>query len=223
MRFSRDAKPDTFEVIGVVADAKNQGVQDPPAPEVFLPHTLTGTGGRGVLVRTSIDPLALANSVRREVWAVDRNMPLSNVGTLHEVLQRFAYAEPRFSLIIVVVFAAVGLALVAIGVYSVLSYAVSRQTHEIGIRVALGADQSTVLWMVVTEGAKLVASGACIGLLGSFGATRLIERQLWNVSSHDPAVIIAAIAVIGLTALLASVVPAVRATRVDPMTALRSE
>jgi len=124
--------------------------------------------------------------VRREIWGVDRNVALTNTGTLSEFLKQFSYAEPRFSLTLLAVFASVGLLLVAIGVYSVIAYSVSRQTHEIGIRMALGAGRGDVLRMVASMGLRLVALGVAIGLVATFGLTRIVASQIWGVSPHDP-------------------------------------
>ena len=163
--FREGPVPDpVFEIIGVVTDAKNQGIQEPTSPEVFIPFTLTGAFERGILVRTHGDPESLLNSVRREIWAVDRNVALTLTGSLTGYLQQFSYAGPRFFLVLLGVFASVGLVLVAIGVYSVIAYTVSRQTHEIGIRMALGAPRASVLRMVALMGLKLVAIGAAIGV-----------------------------------------------------------
>ena len=167
-----------FEIIGVVSDAKNQGIQDPPMPEAFIPYTVTGAFERGIMARTHGDPAALIDRVKREVWAVDRGVAITLTGTLDGYLTQFWYATPRFSVVLLGVFAAVGLVLVAIGVYSVIAYTVSQQTHEIGIRMALGAAPWHVLRLVGFMGLRLVAAGAVIGLLGSFAATRLIAAEL---------------------------------------------
>ena len=212
-----------FDIIGVISDAKNRGVQEPPMPEAFIPYTITGAFQRGILVRTAGDPNAMLNSVRREIWTVDRNVALTNVGSLTEFLQQFTYATPRFSLMVLTVFAVPGLVLVAIGVYSVIAYTVAQQTHEIGIHMALGADRARVLWMVVRMGLRLVVLGVAIGLLVSVAASRVIASQLWGVSPHDPSTLAAVVAVLACAGLAACYVPARRATVVDPMIALRRE
>src|SRR5882672_10324309 len=171
-------KDPVFEIIGVISDAKNQGIQDPPMPEMFVPYTITGAFDRGILVRTSAPPLTMLNSVRREIWAVDANIALTFAGSLQDFMKQFTYAEPRFSLILLGVFAGVGLLLVALGVFSVIAYAVSRQTHEIGIRMALGAGRADVLRMVLRMGLRLLGLGLGVGLLASLGVTRLIATQL---------------------------------------------
>jgi predicted permease len=210
-----------FDIIGVISDAKNQGIDEPVMPEVFVPYTLTGGFERGILVRTHGDPEALINSVRREIWAVDRNVALTLTGSLTGYLRQFSYAGPRFFLLLLAVFAAVGLVLVAIGVYSVIAYTVSRQTHEIGIRMALGATQSSVLRMVALMGLKLVAIGALVGLFASMAATKVLAAQLSNVSRFDPLTLASVIGLMAVVGLAASYFPARKAMRVDPMVALR--
>jgi len=163
----------------------------------------------------------MLNTVRREIWAIDRNVALTMTGSLNDYLRSFSYAEPRFSLILLSVFASLGLALVLIGVYSVIAYTVSRQTHEIGIRMALGAGTTDVLRMVLWMGARLLGLGLAAGLIASFAVTRLIASQLWGVSPHDPVTLCCVVAVVASTGLAASYFPARRATRVDPMVALR--
>jgi putative ABC transport system permease protein len=212
-----------FEVVGVVADVKNRGVQDPTMPEVLIPYTVTGAFERGLLVRTVGDPMAQLDAVRREIWAVDRNIALTLTGSLEGFLQQFTFASPRFSLILLGVFAGVGVVLVAIGVFSVIAYTVSRQTHEIGIRIALGAGTPTIFRLVLGMGLRLIALGAIIGIAVSLGLGRFLADQLWHVSPHDPLTLAAVLAILVIMGLAACYFPARRATRVDPMVALRYE
>jgi putative ABC transport system permease protein len=222
--FAEARVPDpVFEIVGVVADAKNQGIQEPTFPELFIPYTVTGAFERGILVRTARDPMAMLNSVRREIWTVDRNVALTLTGSLQDYLKQFSYAEPRFSLVLLAVFAGVGLVLVAMGVYSVIAYTVSRQTHEIGIRIALGAGRGDVLRMVMRMGLSLVGAGVVAGLLISLGVTRVLTAQLWSVSPYDPITLAIVVGVVTLAGFSACYFPARRATRVDPMVALRYE
>jgi putative ABC transport system permease protein len=216
-------KDAVFEVVGIVADAKNQGIQDPPLPEMFVPYTITGNFQRGILVRTSVPPLTLLKNVQSEIWTVDRNVALTFSGSLEDFLKQFTYAEPRFGLVLMAVFAGVGLLLVALGVFSVIAYTVSRQTHEIGVRMALGAGRRDVLRMVFRMGGGLLATGVVLGLLGALAATRVMTAQLWGISPRDPLTLITVVAVVGIAGLAACYFPAQRATRVDPLIALRYE
>jgi putative ABC transport system permease protein len=212
-----------FEIIGVVADAKNQGLQDPPMPELWIPYTITGFGERGVLVRTAVEPMSLLNAVRKEIWAVDRNVALTFTGTLENFMKQFSYSGPRFGLLLLGIFAANGLVLVAIGVYGVMAYAVSRQTHEIGIRMALGALSVNVLRLVITTGMELVGIGVAIGLAASIGAARLLKQQLFGVSAFDPLTLASVLLVLIMVGIAACLFPARKATKVDPLIALRYE
>lgn len=212
-----------FEIVGIVSDAKNQGLRDPPMPEAFLPYTISGFGDRGILVRTSVDPDSILNSLRKEIWAVDRNVALADTGSLVSYLERFSYAQPKFGVASLGVFAGIGLMLVVIGVFSVMAYTVSLQTHEIGIRMALGAQQNNVLGMMLRKGMRLIAAGILIGLLASFGLTRLVASQIWGVSATDPLTFSAVVVIVVAVGLIACLLPARRATRVDPLVALRYE
>ncbi len=216
-------KDPSFTIVGVISDAKNQGLQDPVLPEVFLPYTVTGSYERGILVRTSSDPLLLQNAVRREIWSIDRGVALTLTGTLKGYLKSFSYSGPQFALTILSIFAGIGLVLVAIGTYSILSYTVSQQTHEIGIRMALGAAESRVFWMVLGAGATLIAIGVAAGLVSSLLLNRLIANQLWGVQPHDPLTMATVIAIILTIGTVACLVPARRATGVEPLEALRYE
>jgi predicted permease len=212
-----------FEVIGVIADAKNQGLQDPLMPEAFIPYTVTGAFERGILVRTAGAPLLLLDSMRREIWAVDRNVALTLTGSLTDHLAQFSYAEPRFGLVVLGTFAALGLVLVALGIFGVIAYAVSRRTHEIGIRMALGAHRSDVLRMVLGMGLRMIGGGMAVGVFASLGVTRVLSSQLFGVAPRDPTTLLAVGAVVAGAGLAACYFPARRATRVDPMVALRYE
>ncbi|HEY1337536.1 MAG TPA: ABC transporter permease [Bryobacteraceae bacterium] len=212
-----------FEIVGVFSDVKNRGLQEPPGPELYIPYTVTGAFERGVLVRTSGPPLPFLNAVRRETWAVDRNVALTETRTIDDFLSDFSYAQPRFTLLVLGVFAGIGLALVAIGVYSVIAYTVSRQTHEIGIRMALGAGRPHVLGMVFRMGGLLIVVGAAIGVGVSLAVTRVIQSQLWNVSAHDPLTFVGVTVTIAIFGVAACWFPAMRATRIDPTIALRFE
>lgn len=210
-----------FEIVGIAVDSRNQGLQDPPLPQLFLPYTVTGLFQRGILARTSVPPSTLIPAVQREVWAVDRGVAVTLTGSLDEFLTRFTYAEPRLGLVLMSVFAGVGLLLVAIGVFSVVAYTVSRQTHEIGVRMALGARQGHVLRMVLRMGCVLLGGGLILGLAGAVASTRLLAAQLWGVSPRDPVTLAMVAGVVAVAGLAACYFPARRAARVDPLIALR--
>jgi putative ABC transport system permease protein len=216
-------KDPTFEVIGIVADAKNRGIQEPTMPEMFLPYTITGFAERGILIRTVGDPLLMVNALQKAIWATDRNVGLTLIGSLHDSMRRISYAAQRFGLILLGVFAGVGLILLGIGVFSVMAYAVSRQMHEIGLRMALGARPGDVLRMVLARGTWLLGAGTVAGLLVSLVATRLIASQIWGVSRFDPITLIGVVTVLALAGGAACYFPSRRATRVDPMIVLRYE
>jgi len=218
------AMPDaTFEIVGVVADAKNRGIVESPDPEAFLPYAVTGAFDRTLLVRTLGPPEAMAETLRREAWNVDRGVAVNMTGSVTEYLRRFSYATPRLGLVILGTFASLGMVLVAIGVYSLIAYTVARQTHEIGIRMALGAERAHVLRMVLGMGSRLVGLGLAIGLVASLAATRVLSSQLWGVAPNDPLTLASVIVVVAIAGAAACVFPARRATRVDPMVALRYE
>jgi putative ABC transport system permease protein len=212
-----------FEIIGVVADVKNQGLQEPVTPETWVPYTVTGAFERGILVRTANDPLSMLNAVRQEIWATDRSVALTLTGTLEGYISQFSYAGPRFGFFLLGIFASIGLILVTIGVYSVLAYTAARRTHEIGIRMALGAERGDVLKLVINMGLRLVVLGVAIGLAASLGVCRVIATQLWGVSPYDPATLIAVPLLPLITGLIACWVSARRAARIDPLVALRYE
>jgi len=220
-RVPQSPKDQYFEIIGIVADAKNRGLQEAVAPETYIPYTVTGAMERGILIRTAVEPLSMLMSVRREIWSVDRNVALTFTGTLEGYLQQFSYAGPQFGLVLLSIFATVGLVLVAIGVFSVMAYSVSLQTHEIGIRMALGSPARDVLNMVLGKGMRLIGLGIVLGVIASVGLTRLVASQFWGVSPNDPVTFFGVIFVLIAVGLAACLVPARRATQVSPLIALR--
>lgn len=221
--FDDPVKEPVFEIIGVVADAKNQGLQDPTLPEIWIPYTVTGSAFRGILVRTAGEPLGIMNAVQHEIWATDSNVALTFTGTLESYISQFSFAGPRFGFLLMTLFACVGLVLVTIGVYSVLAYTTSCRTQEIGIRMALGANGSNVLAMILRMGLQLVGIGVGLGLLVSLALGRVIATQLWGISAYDPWTLVSVPAVLLLTGLIACWLPARRAASVDPLVALRYE
>src|SRR5258708_3500401 len=160
-------KEPTFEIIGLVADAQNRGLQDPPQPQIWIPYTMTGSAFRGILVRTANEPLTMMNAVQHEIWATDANVAVTLTGTLEGYISQFSFAGPRFGFFLMSIFGAIGLVLVTIGVYSVLAYTTARRTHEIGIRMALGANRSDGQGMVIRMGLRLVGLGVGIWVLVS--------------------------------------------------------
>ncbi|OLB34812.1 MAG: hypothetical protein AUH11_16880 [Acidobacteria bacterium 13_2_20CM_57_17] len=221
--FDDAVKEPTFEIIGLVADAKNRGLQDPPEPEIWVPFTVTGSAFRGILVRTAKEPLTMLNAVEHEIWATDSNVALTFTGTLDGYISQFSYAGPRFGFFLMTIFGGIGLLLVTIGVYSVLAYTTARRTHEIGIRMALGAEGSDVQGMVIRMGLRLVGIGVGIGLIVSVAIGRVIATQLWGVSAYDPWTLVCVPALLLITGIVACWLPARRAASVDPLVALRYE
>ena len=212
-----------FEIVGVVSDIKNQGLQDPPLPQAYIPYTITAYMNRAILVRTAVEPLSVLKNVHNEIWALDRNVAFGEAGTLSSYLQQFSYAEPEFGVVSLGTFAGIGLLLAAIGIFSVMAYAVSLQTHEIGVRMALGAQRGQILGMVLRRGLGLVSAGIVVGVGTSFVVLRLLASEFWGVSPSDPWTFGVVLAVVLGAGALACWLPARRATGVDPLVALRYE
>ena len=212
-----------FEIIGVVGDVLNQGLQTSPIPQVYIPYTTTGFGNRAILIRTTVPPSSLVAAVREQIRAVDRDVALQEAKSLESYLYERSYQTPQFGLTTLGTFAGIGLLLAIIGVFSVMAYNVSLQTHEIGVRMALGAQQSKILTMILTKGMRLVASGVVIGFVASYGLTRFLASQIWGVSATDPWTFGTVAAIILTVGLAACLLPARRATQVDPLIALRYE
>ncbi len=217
-----NAKNASVQVVGVVRDTMNRIWRGDILPEVFIPYTMTGYADY-LAVRTRGDANMLAKAVRAQIYAVDPDQPVTDVGTAAAMLNKWVYARPRFNVLLLGVFASLGLSLALLGVYGVISTAVSQRTREIGIRIALGAEPANVIAMVVKHGAKMVAIGIAAGLLGSFATARILSGQLWNVRAFDP-ISFCAVAILMLAAgLIACLWPARRASSVDPAVTLRYE
>jgi putative ABC transport system permease protein len=212
-----------FEIVGVVTDFKNTGLQNPVAPEAFLPNTISGFGIPTILVRTAAKPEPLLKSTYEAIWAAAPTIGINMSGSLHGILNEYVIEEPRFELVTFEVFAGVGLLLVLIGTFSVIAYNVSLHTHDIGVRMALGARQSDVIHLFLKRGLRLIGVGILAGVLASLGLTRFLISQLGSVSPTDPWAFAAAVACIVAVGLLACYLPARQASRVDPLTTLRYE
>jgi len=212
-----------FEIIGLVADVKNRGLQDPVQPEIWVPYTVTGSAFRGVLVRTAQEPLTMLDALRHEIWATDSSVALTFTGSLEGYIRQFSYAGPRFGFLLMGIFSCIGLILVTVGVYSVLAYTTAQRTQEIGIRMALGAQGSEVQGMVIGMGLRLVGIGVVLGVLVSIGLGRVVATQLWGGSAYDPWTLSCVPALLLATGVIACWLPARRASRVDPLIALRYE
>lgn len=214
--------PVPSEIVGVVGDAKYTGLDLDVRPMVYWPHPELARSFMTLLVRTDSDPLTLASALRHEVQAIDKDQPVADVRTMEELMSS-SIARTRFSALLLVVFASVALVLAAVGIYGVMAYSVEQRTREIGIRMALGAGRGDVVAMVVRQGMMLAGAGVVIGLGAAWALTRFLVSLLYQVSATDTGSFLSISIVLGIVALVASLIPAYRATRVDPMVALRYE
>ncbi|HEY6400233.1 MAG TPA: ABC transporter permease, partial [Blastocatellia bacterium] len=209
-------------IVGIVGDVKHSALDKETKPEIYFPMAQVTRRTMSLAVRTSGDPLQMVAAVRGQVWALDRDQPIYNIQTMEQLMAR-AVAPRRFNMLLLSLFALVGLALAAVGLYGVLSYTVTQRTHEIGVRMALGAQRDDVLRLVIGEGMKLAFIGALIGLGGALALTRLLKTLLFDVSATDPLTFIVIAALLIIVALLACWIPARRAASMDPLVSLRVE
>jgi putative ABC transport system permease protein len=208
-------------VIGVVKDVRqNDFVAQPKMQMYFTYRQLKSLMPNALVVRTEVEPLTLATPVRNAIWAVDKDQTVANVDSMEHIVSE-ALARQRFSMLLLAIFAGLALVLAAVGIYGVMSYTVAQQTREIGIRMALGAQRTDVLKMTVKQGLKLVAVGVVIGVVAAFMLTRVMASLLFGISATDPVTFVSISLILGAVALAASYIPALRATKVDPMVALR--
>jgi putative ABC transport system permease protein len=214
---------DWSTIVGIVGDVHGFGLDKPVRAEMYFPYAqMRRSGGLAIVVRTAGDPAAMANAARVAIAEVDAAQPIFDVKPMSELLSA-SMAQRRFALMLMLVFAGVALLLAAVGIYGVMSYTVAQRTQEIGIRIALGATPSSVLAMVVKDGMSLVGAGLVVGLVAALGLTRLVSTLLYGVSATDLVTYAAIAIVLAAVALVATVIPARRATRVDPMLALRAD
>ena len=209
-------------IVGVVGDVRHKGLDAPHTMQIYLPQTQWLDSSTALVVRTTGDPLALAGAVRNAVWSVDSNQPISNTATMDRVIA-ISMAQRRFAMTLFGIFAGLALVLAAVGLYGVLTHNVSTRTNEIGVRIALGAQSGHIVRLVVNEGLVLTGIGIVIGLVGAAGLSRFLASQLFGVTSTDAMTFAGVPVLLAVVALLACYVPARRATRVDPMVALRYE
>ena len=213
---------DWATVVGIVKDTKPRELDREPVAEMYMPFAQQPRSSMVLMIRTTNKPESLAAAVRREVQTLDKNQLVHSIRTLESVMSE-AVATPRFRTFLLGVFAVVALILAMVGVYGVMSYNVTQRTHEIGIRMALGAQGSDVLKLVIGHGMALALAGVGIGLAASFALTRVISNLLFGVKATDPMTFVVIALLLTGVALLASYLPARRAAKVDPMVALRYE
>jgi putative ABC transport system permease protein len=209
-------------IVGVVGDVNQYALDRKPPMQMYLPEAQYPTSSMSLVVRTSAEPTGTIAAIRDEIRGMDPDQAVYNIATMDSLMSD-SIALRRFSMMLLMIFAAVALMLAAVGIYGVISFAVTQRTHEIGIRVALGAGRSDILKLVVTRGMLLTLSGVAIGLVASLALTRFLQTLLFSVSATDPATFIVIALVLTGVALGACLVPARRAAKVDPMVALRYE
>jgi putative ABC transport system permease protein len=221
-RIWKGQKLTTFEIVGIVHDVKLAGLDAPSEPAYYLPASQAPLEDMMLLVRTTTDPLSIVGGVRQAVWSIDPNQPISNVTTLEKVVDE-SVAQRRLNMLLMGLFGGLALLLSAVGIYGLLSHAVTQRTQEMGIRMALGAQVGDVLKLVLRQGMMLAVAGEVIGLVGAFALTRLMRGLLFGVTPNDAMTFVVVAGVLAVVTFLACYIPARRATKVDPLVALRYE
>jgi putative ABC transport system permease protein len=216
------SQPQSREIVGIVGDVRHNSLDTSPAEALYLSSNQRPQLAMSVVVRTSGPPSSVSGAVRSSVLAIDRDQPIASIQTMDEIVSD-SISNERFTLLLLGLFAAVALALAAIGIYSVMAYTVTQRTGEIGLRMALGAQSGDVLKLVVGQGMVMALIGIAVGLAGAFALTRVMSSLLFSVGATDPVTFIAIPLILAGVALAACFVPARRAAKVDPMIALRYE
>jgi putative ABC transport system permease protein len=211
-----------MEIVGVVGDIKRLTLEAATVPDIFLPYWQWPMQSPTLIVRTAADPASIGAAIRNEVRAVEKRLPVPSVREMNQLLSDIV-AQPRFYTMLASLFGMIALILAAAGIYGVMAYAVAQRTHEIGIRMALGAEVRDVLRLVIGEGMKLTLIGVAVGLLAALALTRLLKGLLFSLSPTDPLTFAAVLALLVVIALAACYIPARRAAKTDPMIALRHD
>jgi putative ABC transport system permease protein len=219
--FNFEGRDLEWEIIGIVGNVRQMSLDATFLDRFYIPQAFFSQGG-SLVVRTKGEPLALAESVRKEILALDSEVPVSNVRTMEQVISG-SLSDRRFTLTLLGIFAGAALGLAVIGLYGVMAYAVAQRTHEIGVRMALGARRADVLWLVLRQGMRLTTLGLIVGLAGALAVTRVLRNHLYEIGPTDMTTFVSVSVLLVLVALLACLIPAWRATKVDPMVALRQE
>jgi len=209
-------------IIGVVGDVRHFGLDAEPRPELYISFDQGPPSGPFLVIRTSGDPLSAVGAVRAQIQSINKDQPLGSIQTMAQVLDA-SVAARRFNMLLLGLFAGLALALAAVGVYGVISYSVSQRTQEIGVRMALGAQARDVLGLILGQGLKMVVAGVALGLVAALAVTRIMSSLLYGIGATDPTTFIVISLLLAGVAMTACYVPARRATKVDPITALRSE
>jgi putative ABC transport system permease protein len=211
-----------IEVVGVVGHTKHEGLDAENRVQLYVPYRQRPRPFLTVAARTSGDPAEYVNQMRRAVRSIDPDQPIANVRTMDELIGQ-SVGQRRLSMLLLSLFSGIALVLASIGIYGLMSYSVAQRSRELGVRIALGAARADVLRLVLRQGMSLALTGIVVGVAAAFALTRLIESQLYGVRATDPGTFAGVAALLGATALAANLIPALRATRVDPAVVLREE
>ena len=221
-RTDSNQQPIWLEIVGVVADVKNQELKEQPEPEFYF-STLQGPfTTMSIVIRSTVEPTSLVSAVRQAVAEVDKTVPVADIETMERLVSE-SVMQPRFNMVLLGLFSAIALLLSAAGIYGVTAYTVTQRTHELGIRIALGAQLADVLRLIIGQGLAVIMIGIAIGLVAAFALTRLLKSLVFGVTTTDPLTFLAITLLLSVVAILACYVPARRATKVDPLVALRYE
>jgi putative ABC transport system permease protein len=214
--------PRELEIVGIVGDVRHLGLDAPPTPELFMPYPQWPSDEMSLVLRAATEPTSLIPVIKKEIWRVDPDQPVTNIKTMDELVSTEA-AGRRFVLQLIGAFASIALVLAAVGIYGVVSYSTRQRTHEIGIRMALGARGQQIMWLVAGQNAKWLLIGITTGVASALALTRLLAAYLYAVRPTDPLTFVAVSSLLLAVALASVYIPARRATKVDPMVALRYE